>query len=233
MRSIISHLSLALKTLSRKITIPVWMVPAAIVLSAATFNEWKQPGHPFPETRIGNQTWMAANLDIATFRNGDPIPEAKSKEEWIAACKAKQPAWCYYNNDPANGKKYGRMYNWYAVNDSRGLAPAGWHIPTLQEWIQFEKSVEATGAGILFECPDEASGFCANGGGYRFSNGNFSGLEEFIYLSGATGEIINDASGTPSPVLWGRGIHVVDHTHMRCGLGKDFGLYVRAVKDSN
>lgn len=209
------------------------MVPAVIAISAATFNEWKRATHSFPETRIGNQTWMAVNLDIATFRNGDAIPEAKSKEEWTNACKAKKPAWCYYNNDPANGKQYGRMYNWYAVTDSRELAPAGWHIPALEEWLQFEKSVDSTGAGVLFDCANEANGFCTKGGGYRFSNGNFSGLGEFIYLSGVTEEVIKDADGTPGPVLWGRGIHVVDHTHMRCGLGKDFGLYVRAVKDSN
>lgn len=209
------------------------MVLAAIAISAATFGERKQPVHSFPETRIGNQIWMSANLDVVTFRNGDLIPEAKSNEEWVNAAKAKQPAWCYYNNDPANGKKYGRMYNWYAVSDPRGLAPAGWHMPTLEEWIQFEKSVEGNVAKILFECPFGTDGFCTKGGGYRFSNGNFSGLEEFIYLSGSTEEIIKGADETSAPVLWGRGLHVVDRTHMRCGLGKDFGLYVRAVKDSN
>ena len=86
------------------------------------------------EVEIGTQVWMAENLNVATFRNGDPIPQAKTAEEWAKASQNKQPAWCYYNNDPVNGKKYGKLYNWYAVNDPRGLAPAGYHIPTDAEW---------------------------------------------------------------------------------------------------
>jgi len=83
---------------------------------------------------IGKQVWMTKNLDVSTFRNGDPIPEAKTDEAWKAAGENKQPAWCYYDNDPKNGTKYGKLYNWYAVNDPRGLAPAGYHIPTDAEW---------------------------------------------------------------------------------------------------
>ena len=83
---------------------------------------------------IGNQTWTTKNLNVATFRNGDPIPQAKTDEEWKAAGENKQPAWCYYDNKVANGTKYGKLYNWYAVVDARGLAPAGWHVPTDEEW---------------------------------------------------------------------------------------------------
>jgi len=83
---------------------------------------------------IGTQTWTTKNLDVATFRNGDAIPEAKTNEEWQEAEDNKQPAWCYYNNDPKHGTKYGKLYNWYAVNDSRGLAPTGFHIPSDEEW---------------------------------------------------------------------------------------------------
>ncbi len=83
---------------------------------------------------IGTQVWMIKNLDVATFRNGDPIPQAKTAEEWVKAGENQQPAWCYYDNDPANGAKYGKLYNWYAVNDSRGLAPVGYHIPSDAEW---------------------------------------------------------------------------------------------------
>lgn len=85
---------------------------------------------------IGTQVWMTKNLDVATFRNGDPIPQAKTNEEWDRAALNKQPTWCYYNNDPANGAKYGKLYNWYAVNDSRGLAPVGYHIPSDAEWTK-------------------------------------------------------------------------------------------------
>ena len=83
---------------------------------------------------IGSQTWTTKNLDVATFRNGDAIPQAKTNEEWKAALENKQPAWYYNDNDAKNGTKYGKLYNWYAVNDARGLAPAGYHIPTDEEW---------------------------------------------------------------------------------------------------
>ena len=84
--------------------------------------------------KIGDQTWMSTNLNVSKFRNGDPIPEIKTEEEWINAGKNKQPAWCYYNNDPSNGSKYGKLYNWWAVKDPRGLAPEGWHIPSSGEF---------------------------------------------------------------------------------------------------
>ena len=83
---------------------------------------------------IGTQIWTTKNLDVSTFRNGDVIPQASTDEAWKAAGENKQPAWCYYDNDTANASKYGKLYNWYAVNDPRGLAPAGYHIPTDAEW---------------------------------------------------------------------------------------------------
>ena len=95
---------------------------------------------------IGNQIWASTNLDVSHFRNGDLIPEAKSEEDWINAARNGQPAWCYYNNDAVSpkwswekgGKRCinGKLYNWYAVNDPRGLAPKGWHIPSSSEWEQ-------------------------------------------------------------------------------------------------
>lgn len=83
--------------------------------------------------KIGNQTWMTENLNVDNFQNGDIIPEAKTTEEWEQAGKRQQPVWCYYDYDINNGKKYGKLYNWYAVNDPRGLAPKGWHIPSDEE----------------------------------------------------------------------------------------------------
>jgi len=83
---------------------------------------------------IGTQVWMTKNLDASTFRNGDSILQAKTEVEWKKAGENKQPAWCYHNNDPSIGGTYGKLYNWYAVNDPRGLAPAGWHVPSSEEW---------------------------------------------------------------------------------------------------
>lgn len=84
--------------------------------------------------KIGNETWMSKNLNVDKFRNGDVIPEAKTDEEWENAGNNSQPAWCYFKNDPKNGEKYGKIYNWYAVNDPRGLAPKGWHVASKEEF---------------------------------------------------------------------------------------------------
>jgi len=91
-------------------------------------------GKVYKTVVIGTQTWMAENLNVDRFRNGDLIAHAKTDEEWQKAKDNKQPAWCYYNNDPELGERYGKLYNWYAVNDSRGLAPKGWHISTKYDW---------------------------------------------------------------------------------------------------
>lgn len=87
------------------------------------------------EVKIGDQVWMSQNLDVDRFQNGDIIFEAKTTEEWIKAGEKKMPAWCYYNNDSNNRFLYGKLYNFYAVIDSRNLAPKGWHIPTKTEWF--------------------------------------------------------------------------------------------------
>jgi uncharacterized protein (TIGR02145 family) len=91
----------------------------------------------FPFVQIGAQVWMTENLNVDTFRNGEPIPHAQTAEEWMQAGLSKQPAWCYYDNDSANGEKFGKLYNWYAVNDSRGLAPFGWILPSNEDWGKF------------------------------------------------------------------------------------------------
>ena len=69
--------------------------------------------------KIGEQEWMSQNLNVDHFRNGDILPEVKTKEEWVKAGEENQPAWCYYENNPSNGEKYGKLYNWYAVSDLR------------------------------------------------------------------------------------------------------------------
>ena len=86
------------------------------------------------EVAIGKQIWTSKNLDVSKFRNGEAIPLAKTNAEWESAGENQQPAWCYYENKTANGTTYGKLYNWYAVNDPRGLAPNGYHVPTDAEW---------------------------------------------------------------------------------------------------
>jgi uncharacterized protein (TIGR02145 family) len=92
------------------------------------------------EVKIGSQTWSKHNLDVSTFQNGEEIPEIKSDEKWNAASPIiigeMVPAFCYYNNSSDESKKYGKLYNWQAVIDSRGLAPKGWRIATTHDWGQ-------------------------------------------------------------------------------------------------
>lgn len=121
--------------------------------------------------KIGAQEWMSENLDVISFRNGDIIPEAKTDEEWRLAGENGNPVWCYLNNDTANSK-YGKLYNWYAVNDSRGLAPEGWHVPTDAEWtslIDFLGGGEVAGSKMK-----TTTGWKGNGNGTNESA--FSGL---------------------------------------------------------
>jgi uncharacterized protein (TIGR02145 family) len=84
------------------------------------------------DVSIGSQVWSKCNLDVTTYRNGDAIPEVTDFTTWASLTTG---AWCYYNNDPANGAIYGKLYNWYAVNDPRGLAPTGYHIPNDAEFL--------------------------------------------------------------------------------------------------
>jgi uncharacterized protein (TIGR02145 family) len=90
------------------------------------------------EVVIGEQIWISSNLNVNKFRNGDPVPQAKTSDEWFRAQLNKQPVWCYYDNNPVNEEKYGKLYNWYAVNDPRGLAPEGWRIPSEKDWNQLK-----------------------------------------------------------------------------------------------
>ena len=98
-------------------------------------------GKSYKTVVIGTQTWMAENLQTSHFSNGDLIPEAKTETEWIAAGKNGKPAWCYYENKVENGDKYGKLYNWFAVSDKRGLAPVGYTIPTseAEEFTKLKK----------------------------------------------------------------------------------------------
>jgi uncharacterized protein (TIGR02145 family) len=165
----------------------VWDVIAdGIVLSGKYKAELKII--QFNSVKIGNQVWMTENLNVERFRNGDPIPEAKTAEEWKRAGEKKQPAWCYYDNDPKNGAKYGKLYNWYAVKDSRGLAPTGWHIPSDAEWTKltdFLGGIDAAGTKMKSTSGwvqngngTNSSGFNGLPGGYRGSSGTFNDIGE-------------------------------------------------------
>ncbi len=172
----------------------------AIILLNGCANENGEPVKPpqndVGETvTIGKQIWMLKNLDVTTYRNGEPIPQVTDSVQWS---KLTTGAWCYYNNDPATGAVFGKLYNWYAVNDPRGLAPTGWHVPTDSEWKALEihlgmtqsqadssGSFRGSGEGgklketgtVHWISPNTGatnySGFKALPGGYRYDLGIF------------------------------------------------------------
>jgi uncharacterized protein (TIGR02145 family) len=171
-----------------------------------------------PTIVIGTQQWMSNNLDVAFYRNGDPIPQVTDAATWSGLTTG---AWCYYNNDSTQGSSYGKIYNWYAVNDPRGLAPMGWHVPTDDEWTTLTTTLGGAAvaggklkkAGTLnWTSPNTAgnnnSGFGALPGGYReifgaYSNININGFwwsstENFLsvpiyrYLEYTNGAIVSN-----------------------------------------
>lgn len=184
---------------------------------------------------IGTQVWMSENLNVDKFRNGDPIPEARTAEEWKKAHDNKQPAWCYYDNDPANGSKYGKLYNWYAVNDPRGLAPVGYHISTSLEWtvltdylggqkVAGEKMKSKNGWGPDSNGTNE-SGFSGLPGGLRYFNGPFYVINNYGYWWSST-EYTHKTSNA-----WVRSLVYKDGNVNRFDNVKSNGLSVRCLRD--
>ena len=124
-----------------------------------------------------SKVWMTQNLDVDHYRNGDKIPEIKDADKFRAATTG---AWCYYDNNPENGTICGKLYNWYAVNDPRGLAPEGWHIATGLEWTR-------------------VIAFC-NGGTALIGTGSVSGLD-LIYC-GSRDYYDNFRNGSKGSAWW-------------------------------
>jgi uncharacterized protein (TIGR02145 family) len=140
---------------------------------------------PSNAIQIGDQIWMKKNLDVDTFRNGDEIFHAKNQNDWNTAYNAKIPAWSYYEDLEENGEIYGKMYNYYAVTDPRGLAPQDWRIPKIEDWNKlFEFNGGIDNAGIKLKSNSywsnvpgtNESGFGALPGGQRYLAGYFDDL---------------------------------------------------------
>lgn len=136
--------------------------------------------------KIGPQYWMSYNLNVSRFSNGDEIQQAYTLDDWFYFGSQGTPAWCYYDFNPSNGNKYGKLYNWYAVNDNRGLAPRGWHIPSDTEWdVLVRNSGGDSEAGYVLKSEsgwyndgngNNRSGFCGLPGGSLHADGRFSSL---------------------------------------------------------
>jgi uncharacterized protein (TIGR02145 family) len=184
---------------------------------------------------IGNQYWMLSNLNVDKFRNGDIIPQAQTDAEWASAGQNKQPAWCYYNNELTNGQKFGKLYNWYAIIDSRGLAPEGWHIPSDNEWSFLINNLGGENtAGVKLKSNSEwlnsgngnnASLFNGLPGGERRFDGVFNSFLETSAWWSTTEYELNRLSALYRYLNYNSSKVFRDYGF------KERGMYVRCIKD--
>lgn len=171
-------------------------------------------GNKYPTiiTNCNGQIWMQKNLNVSRYKNGDIIPQVTDPTQWA---KLTTGAWCYYENNNfnyyqnniANSVVYGKLYNWYAVNDPRGLAPSGYHIPSASEWTIFTDCFGGINGVInnvggafmekgnlrwpqvyyqsgLKKDPSNGSGFTALPGGQRSYDGKFDALKSAAWFWG-------------------------------------------------
>jgi uncharacterized protein (TIGR02145 family) len=187
----------------------------------------------YPTVWICCSAWMTKNLDVATYRNGDPIPKVTSNSEWAALTTG---AYCYYNNDSATyAAVYGKLYNWYAVNDPRGLAPEGWRVPTDFEWTTLGSCIGgSSNGGLLKEMgtahwspPNEGATnqthFTALPGGNRLYDGSFGELGTFGFWWTAT-EYDTDSA-------WNRALRHDSGSFTSPANIKQTGYSVRCIRD--
>ncbi len=205
-------------------------------------------GNEYRTIEIGNQVWMAENLRTSRYRNGEDIIYVMSNSEWQDLNQEQTGAWAFYNNHAGN-EPFGLLYNWYAVNDFRGLCPTGWRVATDQDWQQLERYLgmnrnEANTTGWrgqnanvggklkaegteFWRSPNTGatneSGFTALAGGYRFTSGSFSYLTFFGYWWTATEADANTA--------WRRLLFNNRESINRMNYDKRYGFSVRCVQN--
>lgn len=190
------------------------------------------PTH-YPSVTICSQKWMDKNLDVTTYRNGDTISYVTDPAAWAALITG---AWCYYNNDPSTNATYGKLYNWYAVNDTRGLAPAGWHVPSDAEWTTLVTclggssvaggKMKVTGT-TTWASPNtgatNTSGWAGLPGGYRTNDGTF-------YNVGSNGYWWSSTEANTA-LAWYRNLYYDFGNITRFSYDKQVGFSVRCLRD--
>ncbi|MFN5371486.1 MAG: FISUMP domain-containing protein, partial [Bacteroidia bacterium] len=187
---------------------------------------------------IGKQVWMAENLNVDKYKNGEQIPEARSNEKWQNYGMNGKAAWCYQDNDSSNGTKYGKLYNWYAVTNPNGLCPAGWHVPSDKEWAelinnlggeknaakQLKGSIGLKDAENARSGPDDQStSFNGLPTGGRDIDGSFYDFSETNWWS---------STEKNQTYAWFRNLQEDASDIARYALEKKKGFSVRCIKDS-
>jgi uncharacterized protein (TIGR02145 family) len=147
-------------------------------------------GNAYTSVIVGEQEWLAQNLKTTKYCNGDPLVTDLISISWQSSSVG---SWAHYNDDPSMDETFGKLYNFYAVTDTRSVCPCGWHVPTTIEWntlFVFLGGPSVSG-GLLkstanWNTPNtgatNAYGFGAQGGGYRLSNGNYSQQNVYGYF---------------------------------------------------
>lgn len=196
-------------------------------------NEIKFTTENYSFITIGTQDWMTKNLDVVTYRNGDTIKQVTDQLAW----GSQVGAWSYYNNDPVNGPIYGKLYNWYALIDSRGLCPVGWHAPKEDEWEILIKTLGGYGlAGGKMKSTDSTlwknpntdatneSKFTGLPGGRRLPIGPFWEIGLYGHWWSTTERVI-DAE------VWSIYLNYNNGGIAKVTISPKFGLSVRCIKD--
>ena len=161
-------------------------------------------GYTYPSIVLGNgQEWMSENLRTTTYANGNPIPNVTDNTQWENLTTG---AWSHYNNDSQYENPYGKLYNWYTVDDPRNVCPTGWHVPTDAEWTILSDylggenvaggKMKSTGTQYWLSPNTDAtneSGFSGLPGGYRSFNGTFGTIGYFGYWWSSTAYDTNSA----------------------------------------
>lgn len=169
------------------------------------------------EVKIGSQVWAKENLKVTNFRNGEPIPVVQDQNEWS---KMSTAAMCFTPEGEA-------LYNWYAVNDSRGLAPEGWHVPSDTEWQQL---VDFLGGDMLAGKAmkakkfggDNSSKFKALLSGLRYDDGSFYNVGSYAYFW---------SSSPYGSYAWHRLLYSDYDNVYRFNYNLRYGFSVRCVRD--
>ena len=129
----------------KQLTLVNYLLIISVACMLSCSKSLQRPSAPpsllIPSVMVCSQTWMTKNLDVVTFRNGDTIAQVAGDDNWgNMTIQSPTPAWCYFLDDASNDSVYGKLYNWAAVTDPRGLAPEGWHVATYADWTKLADS---------------------------------------------------------------------------------------------
>lgn len=200
-------------------------------------------GVTYNVAEIGNQCWISENLRAAVYRDGTPIPKLTDYGEWKTD---QQGAYtCYYNQDSCD--TYGALYNWYAVNNQKGLCPEGWSVPTHQQWIELERTVcqDLTYTDCQERFPDEISlGWQGIDEGLQLRSADSGGKDTYQFKAlfggfrNAAGpfDLQNEkgfwwASTADQDIAYGIVMDGINDGIRQVGTMKSSGFSVRCVKD--